>query len=89
MKVSRATARNYLKKHPELEDLINEEKENLLDFTESKLIKKIKDEESWAINNFKYFTAILFLAHFSLKQDLSEPTNLWDENSSLLQNKLN
>jgi len=52
LKVSRATVRNYLKKYPELEDLINEEKENLLDFTESKLIKKINDEESWAI---KYF----------------------------------
>jgi len=49
LNVSRVTVRNYLKKYPELEDLIIEEKENILDFTESKLIKKIQEEESWAI----------------------------------------
>lgn len=52
LKVSRATVRNYLKKYPELEILIQEEKENILDFAESKLIKKINDEDLGAI---KYF----------------------------------
>ena len=49
LKVDRKTIRNYLKKYPELNELLQEEKENILDFAESKLIKKIQEEDPWAI----------------------------------------
>jgi transposase len=47
--VSRVTVRNYLNKYPELEEKLEAERENVLDFAESKLIKKIHEEEAWAI----------------------------------------
>ena len=49
LSVSRKTVHNYLNRYPELKELINEEKENILDYAESKLIKKIDEEEAWAI----------------------------------------
>ena len=49
LNVSRPTVNNYIQRYPELEQLVLDERENILDFTESKLIKKINEEESWAI----------------------------------------
>ena len=49
LNVSRSTVHNYLERYPELNDLVIEERESILDFAESKLIKKINEEESWAI----------------------------------------
>lgn len=47
--VSRATVRNYLERYPDLHELMLEERENILDFAESKLIKKVEEGEAWAI----------------------------------------
>lgn len=47
--VSRVTVRNYLNKYPDLEEKLEAERENVLDFAESKLIKKVHEEEAWAI----------------------------------------
>ena len=47
--VSRQTVRNYFKRYPELEENMNDELETILDVVESKLMKKVQEEESWAI----------------------------------------
>ena len=47
--VSRQTVRNYFKRYPELEENMNDELESILDVVESKLMKKVQEEESWAI----------------------------------------
>ena len=52
LKVDRKTITNYLKRYPELKELIDEEKENIIDFAESKLIKRIQEEDAWAIKFF-------------------------------------
>ena len=49
LKVSRQTVNNYLKKYPELNKELKEEKNNVLDFAESKLLKAVENGEAWAI----------------------------------------
>jgi hypothetical protein len=43
------TIRNYIKRHPELNDVLKEQRESLLDFAESKLIQLIKEGDKTAI----------------------------------------
>ena len=49
LNVSRGTIYKYLREYPELTEALKEEKSNVLDFTESKLLKAVENGESWAI----------------------------------------
>ena len=49
LSVCRQTVSEYLKKYPELNKPLLEETESVLDVVESKLMKKVQEEESWAI----------------------------------------
>jgi transcriptional regulator with XRE-family HTH domain len=49
LNVSRTTVRKYLAEDNELQELMFDELENILDFAESKLIKKVHEEDLGAI----------------------------------------
>ena len=40
---------DLLQKYPDLKDLLKQEKSNILDFSESRLLKAVENGEAWAI----------------------------------------
>ena len=47
---SRQQVYTYLEKYPDLKELVEEEREKIVDIAESKLIEKLKENKDWAIS---------------------------------------